>query len=58
MDLINSLMQSPSTILLVLGVIALIIVIKVVRSLIAKVTGMFFTGIALIRIYHFLSDKF
>jgi hypothetical protein len=41
MELINSLMQSPSTILLVLGVIALIIVIKVVRSLIAKVTGVF-----------------
>jgi hypothetical protein len=58
MELINSLMQSPSTSLLVFGVLALIIVIKVVRSLIGKVMSMVFTGIALIRIYLFLSDKF
>ncbi|MEK3992788.1 hypothetical protein [Robertmurraya sp. FSL R5-0851] len=58
MDLLTSLLQLPSLWMLVLGVIALIVVVKVIRSVVGAITGLVFAVIGLIRIYSFLSDKF
>lgn len=58
MDLLTSLLQLPSLWMLVIGVIALIVVVKVIRSVVGAITGLLFTVIGFIRIYSFLSDKF
>ncbi|MGS2778355.1 hypothetical protein ACVBAX_13395 [Robertmurraya sp. GLU-23] len=58
MDLLTSILQLPSLWMLVIGVIALIVVVKVIRSVVGAITGLVFTVIGLIRIFSFLSDKF
>lgn len=58
MELLVSLLQLPALWLLVIGVIALIVVMKVIRTVIGAIAGLTFTIIGLIRIYGFLSDKF
>ncbi|KAF0817682.1 hypothetical protein KIS4809_3499 [Bacillus sp. ZZV12-4809] len=58
MEIFLNLLSMPSFWLLVAGVIGLIIVIKVIRSVIGAVIGLIFTLIGAIRIYLFISDKF
>lgn len=58
MNVLTELLQLPSMWLLVIGVIAVLFVIKLIRSMIAKVMSIVFTAIMLIRVYSFLSDKF
>ncbi|WP_335690030.1 hypothetical protein [Cytobacillus firmus] len=58
MELFSNLLSLPSFWLLVTGLIGLIIVLKVIRSVIGAVVGLIFTLIGAIRIYSFISDKF
>lgn len=58
MDFFLNLLQLPSMWFLALGVVVVVIVIKFVRSVIGTLISIIFTGIALIRVYLFLSDKF
>lgn len=58
MNVLGELLQLPSMWLLVIGVIGVYFVIKLIRSVIAKVMSIVFTVIAFLKVYTFLSDKF
>lgn len=54
MDFLLNLLQLPSVWLLLIGIIALIVVIKVIRSVVGAVVGLVLTGLSLYRVYLFL----
>lgn len=58
MDLLLNLLQLPSVWLLVIGLIALIFVIKVIRSVVGAVVGLAFTVLSFYRVYLFLQNYF
>jgi len=58
MNFLTELLQLPSMWLLVIGIIAVVFVIKLIRSVVAKIMSLVFTAIMLLRVYTFLSDKF
>lgn len=58
MNVLGELLQLPSMWLLVIGVIVVYFVIKLIRSVVAKVMSIVFTAIAFMKVYTFLSDKF
>ncbi len=58
MDLLISLLTTSSTWLFILGVVALVFVLKVVKNIVATIASLIFTAWSLIKIYVFLSDKF
>ncbi|WP_158587602.1 hypothetical protein [Neobacillus notoginsengisoli] len=57
MELLTNLLQLPSLWLIVIGVIALIFVIKVIRSVIGAVVSLAFTVLGFYRVFLFLQDK-
>lgn len=57
MDYLQSFLQQPVTWLFILGVFDIIVVIKLSCKLVARVTSLVFSGIALYKVYLFLMDK-